>query len=78
MSALELKNNISKMLIAVNDERFLKSVFVMVKEFSSSELGLSQKQLAELDRRIQNHKKGKTESYPWKDSLNAIRKEINK
>jgi hypothetical protein len=78
MSTVELKTNITKMLGAVNDERFLKSVFVMVKEFSNTELGLSEKQLAELDKRVKNHKAGKTENYPWKASLKAIRKELGK
>lgn len=78
MSSAELKTNITKLLGNVNDERFLKSVLVMVKEFSTTELGLSDKQLAELDKRVENHKKGKTESYPWKASLKAIRKELGK
>lgn len=78
MSTVELKSNISKMLGNVNDERFLKSVFVMLKEFSNTEVGLSSKQLSELDKRVQNHKAGKTENYPWKASLKAIRKELGK
>ncbi len=78
MSTVDLKSNISKMLGNVNDERFLKSVFVMLKEFSNTEVGLSQKQLAELDKRVKKHKAGKTENYPWKASLKAIRNELGK
>ena len=78
MSTVELKTNITKILGEVNDERFLKSVLVMIKEFNNMELGLSEKQLVELDKRVQNHKSGKTENYPWKASLKAIRKELVK
>jgi predicted amino acid-binding ACT domain protein len=78
MGASELKVNISRILQSVNDERFLKSVFVMLKEYSVEQSSLSEEQLAELSLRVKKHDEGKTETQPWKASLDAIKRELGK
>jgi len=78
MSTIELRTTITNLLLNVNDERFLKSLLVMVKEYSHSQPKLSDSQLAELNERVATHRNGQSETYPWKDSLNAIRKELGK
>ncbi len=78
MGTAELKGNINRMLNNVNDERFLNIVYVILKEYSANETALTNEQLAELELRVKRYDQGKTDHYPWKDSLNAIRAEIGK
>lgn len=78
MSASELRVNISRLLQSVNDERFLKSVFVMLKEYSAEQSTLSKEQMAELQSRVKKHDEGNDDTQPWKASLDAIRAEVGK
>ena len=73
MGASELRLNISRLLQSVDDERFLKSVFVMLKEYGADQSTLSKEQLAELRSRVKEHDEGNDDTQPWKASLDAIR-----
>ncbi|MBL4586377.1 MAG: hypothetical protein JKX84_04870 [Flavobacteriales bacterium] len=77
MSTSELKTNINRLIENVNDERFLNSVLVILKEYGSSRTSLSKGQLAELELRVKRHDK-KNDLHPWKSSLEAIRTELGK
>jgi hypothetical protein len=51
---------------------------VMLKEYSVEQSSLSEEQLAELSLRVKKHDEGKTETQPWKASLDAIKRELGK
>ncbi|MBL4585670.1 MAG: hypothetical protein JKX84_01230 [Flavobacteriales bacterium] len=78
MGAVELKGTISRLLHNVNDERFLKSVLVMLKEYGADESSLSKDQITELGMRVKRYDEGKTQTRSWKTSLKAIKGELRK
>jgi hypothetical protein len=78
MSNIEMKNRINKVLVGVEDERFLRSILSMLETYSEENTGLSQQQMEELDRRIQARNEDGTPGRPWRDSLKGIRDGISR
>lgn len=76
MESNKLKADISKMLETIDDQRFLNSVLVMMEAFSRADTTLSMSQLEELETRIADHKAGRTENIPWRQSIDGIRKSL--
>lgn len=68
MEAVDLRNIIFDKLNTVEDSSFLKKVLAYVESFKKeSEFTLSDKQLAELDKRRNKHLKGEGKSFSWKE-----------
>jgi hypothetical protein len=64
MSTSELKSSITQMLKKVKDERLLKVMYSLVKEYSDeSDSILTAEQKRELDRRLELHLNGKSKNY---------------
>jgi hypothetical protein len=64
MSSSEIKSRINKMLNKVNDERFLRTMYAMVSEYTGGddfEFTAAEKKL--LDERKKSHKAGRSKSY---------------
>jgi len=75
MGSTELKSRINKMLNRVKDERFLRTMYAMVSEYtgdSDIELSAAQKKL--LDERKKNHQSGRSKSYSTKQMKELIMK----
>lgn len=52
------------------DDRFLNALYAMIQSYlgvTPTEYKLTDKQKAELDRRIEHHRKGESKSYSWDD-----------
>ncbi|MEO8761028.1 MAG: addiction module protein [Bacteroidia bacterium] len=73
MTAVALRKKAHQYLDSV-DDAMLKSVFALLKEYKKNhgESILSDEQKAELDRRMQLHKAGKSKSYTWHESKAII------
>ena len=64
MSNTELKTGISRMLKKVKDERLLKVVYTLIREYSDEpESVLTNEQKREVDHRLELHLKGKSKNY---------------
>lgn len=74
----DIKTSISRVLEKINDERFLSSILAMMEDYDRSGPQLSTEQLAELERRIADHRAGKTQFIPWEQSINEIRASLKK
>jgi putative addiction module component (TIGR02574 family) len=72
MSTSELISGITQMLKKVKDERLLKAVYSLVKEYiDESDSILTHEQKQELDRRLELHLKGKSKNL----SFSQVKKE---
>ena len=77
MSSSELKSGINKLMQKINDERFLRTMYAMVSEYSGVddfELTASQKQL--LDKRKKSHQAGVSKSFSIKEMKERVLKSI--
>ena len=75
MSSAELKSGINNLLKNVKDERFLRTMFAMVSEYSGAndfELSFAQKKV--LDQRKKAHVKGVSKSYTVKQMKQLVLK----
>ena len=73
MSSSELKTGINKLLKKVKDERFLRTMYAMVSEYTGAndfELTTSQKKL--LDQRKKAHREGTSKSYSSKQMKQLV------
>ncbi|MGB0368466.1 MAG: addiction module protein [Flavobacteriales bacterium] len=78
MEVARLKSDISKILEGVQDERFLNSILVMIETYNRADVSLSPSQIAELEKRVSDHKLGATKSVPWKQAFSDIRNSVGK
>ncbi len=77
MSSSELKTGINKMLTDVNDERFLRTMYAMVSEYTDGGiLNLSPEQKRILEDRKKSHKAGQSKSFSVKQMKALVLKNI--
>jgi len=63
------------------DERILKAVYAMLKEYEEApdeRSVLTDEQYKEMERRLRNHKNGKSKSYSVKEVRQYVKKELLK
>ncbi len=77
MSASELKSVINQMLNQVDDERFLRTMFAMVSEYTGTgSIYLSPDQKKLLDNRKKSHQEGLSKSYSVKQMKEMVLKNM--
>ena len=59
------------------DDRFLHLVYAMIQADQNEEVNLTQEQWAELDRRMERHKKGESQSFTWKEVKDKLLNKAN-
>lgn len=79
MTATAIRKKAHQYLDTV-DDAMLKSVYALLKEYrkNQGETLLTEEQKAELDRRIEDHKSGKSKSYSWEEVKAKITSKLKK
>ena len=69
MTTINLKKNIHKAVDKINDTDLLHAVYTILEREieNTEEYELTPPQKKELDRRLANHKSGKSKSYSWEE-----------
>jgi putative addiction module component (TIGR02574 family) len=69
MTTVNLKKNIHKAVDKIDDAELLQAVYtILEREIGNlEEYELTAAQKKELDRRLANHKSGKSKSYSWEE-----------
>ena len=77
MSSSELKSGISKLIKKINDERFLRTMYAMVSEYSGvNDFELSSSQKRMLDQRKKSHQAGTSKSYSARQMRSMVLKSM--
>jgi hypothetical protein len=77
MSNSDLKTGITKMLKQLNDERFLRTIYAMVSEYTGiDDYSISDDQKKMLESRRKAHKAGKSKSYSVKQMKEMVLKNL--
>lgn len=80
MTALKIKAKVHD-YIEHADERILKVVYAMLKEYEKNEDStswLTEEQKLEIDKRWENHKKGKSKSYSVEEAKKFVKAQLKK
>ena len=80
MTAIKIRQKVHS-IIDNADDRILKVVYAMLKEYEKAETEpsiLSDKQKSEVDRRWNNHKNGKSKSYSIDEVNKFVTARLNK
>ncbi len=79
MTAINLKKNIHKAVDKIEDTDLLQAVYVILeKEIgNSTPYNLTPPQKKELDKRLADHKAGKSKSYTWSEVKKSLSKKIS-
>ena len=74
MTTINLKKNIHKAIDKIEDQSLLLAVYTILEKQieTNEEYELTPAQKKELDRRLANHKSGKSKSYTWE----AVKKSL--
>lgn len=69
MTTTILKKKLTKAISEIDDAGLLQAVYTILEKQlgSQSEYELTSSQKKELDRRVADHKAGRTKSYPWEE-----------
>jgi len=79
MTATALRKKAHQYLDTV-DDTMLKSIYALLKEYrkNQGETLLTEEQKVELDKRMEEHKSGKSKSYTWEEVKASITARIKK
>jgi putative addiction module component (TIGR02574 family) len=74
MTTVNLKKNIHKAVDKIDDPELLRAVYtILEREIENAEqYELTPAQKKELDRRLANHKSGKSKSYSWEEVKGSL------
>ncbi len=69
MTTIILKKKLTKAISEIDDAGLLQAVYTILEKQlgSQSEYELTSSQKKELDRRMADHKAGRTKAYPWEE-----------
>lgn len=69
MASINLKKNIHKAVDKINDQELLQAVYTILEREveNAEEYALTSAQKKELERRLTNHKSGKSKSHAWEE-----------
>ena len=74
MSASELKLSIFELLSSTKNSKVLNAIYeILSSDNTGTGFTLSAAQQKEIDRRIKNHKSGKSKSYSWEEVKHKVR-----
>lgn len=76
MTTVHLKKNIHKAVDKIDDASLLQAVYTILEKQmeAASEYELTAAQKKELDKRLANHKSGRSKSYSWTEAKKSLLK----